>query len=114
MRTTRCVLRDGRAYLSAFPNGPERVQVASLLADALARQNQTAEEFALYAQLLKELATRAQGVPIGGEAAAAKNAEQSQRAPVARSPEYDRILQRYLSRLEEMKRFTGSAAGVPG
>ena len=143
-----CVLRDARAYLSAFPNGAERVQVALLLADALARGNRTAEEFALYDRLLKELARRAQGVPIGGELTeqsqpparrtgmlpmvrmvrpgsfgpsgsivirldamasvpiAGENAEQSQPGSKARSPEYDRILQRYLSRLEEMKRFT--------
>ncbi len=102
----QCVLRDGRAYLNAFPNGAERVQVAMLLADALARGNQMAEEFALYDGLLKELAGRAQGVPVGGKVTEqSQQAESSPAGPAARSPEYDRVLQRYITRLEELKQF---------
>jgi tetratricopeptide (TPR) repeat protein len=69
------VIREGRAYLTAFPAGGGRVSVAMQVSDALARGNRTAEEFALYEQLLRELSARASGVPIGANAASAAPAE---------------------------------------
>ncbi|HLK69450.1 MAG TPA: hypothetical protein VKU19_38730 [Bryobacteraceae bacterium] len=59
------VIRAAREYLAEFPNGGARVAVAMQAAGALARGNRTDEEFALYDQLLKELAAKASGVPIG-------------------------------------------------
>ncbi len=59
------VIRAAREYLAAFPDGGSRLSVAMLAADAMARGNRTTEEFALYAQLLRELAADAGGVPVG-------------------------------------------------
>ncbi len=85
------VIRAGRAYLRAFPRSANRLSVALEMADALARKNQVSEEFALYDQFLRELASQASGVPIGG--GIVKGEAQ------ARSPDYVRVLDRYLSRL---------------
>ena len=59
------VIRGGRDFLAAFPNVPQRTHVALLMADAFARKNQVADEFAIYDSLLKELAEKSGGVPLG-------------------------------------------------
>ena len=59
------VIRDGRQFLTSFPNDPEHEQVGLLLADAYARENRTQEEFALYDEELADLARRADNVPLG-------------------------------------------------
>lgn len=132
------VLSSGSNFLSAFPSAPQRNQVALLMADSYARGGNTKAEFALYDNLLQELARKADGVPLGehsdqrpaaqpvqsaegvnqedGEGDAGqpqqlgnrgtehqafsvqKAATQSQ-AGGARSPEYQRVLDRYISRL---------------
>jgi cellulose synthase operon protein C len=84
------VIRAGREYLAAFPGGAARVSVAMAVCDALARGNRTREEFALYDQMLRELAAKASRVPIGGVA--------------PRSSEYVLVLDKYLSRLAALKR----------
>jgi tetratricopeptide (TPR) repeat protein/Flp pilus assembly protein TadD len=113
------VIRGGREFLAAFPSAPQRTRVAFLMADAFARKNQVEEEFVLYDSLLKELAERAQGIPLGrsttatqpassqehGEATEGEEGER-QPAPAAngpRSPEYARVLDRYISRLVSRK-----------
>ena len=83
------VIQAGQTYLAAFPDGSHRFATAMTMADALARENRVAEEFALYERLLRDLAARAGGVPLG-------NAEVS--------PEYVQALDRYLSRLAALKR----------
>jgi Tfp pilus assembly protein PilF len=109
------VIRAGRDYLAAFPNAASRVPVAMQVADALARANRTTEEFALYDQLLKELAAKASGVPIGANLtpASAETDPDSQPVPDlpfgrprsapqptgARSEDYVQVLDKYLSRL---------------
>jgi tetratricopeptide (TPR) repeat protein len=106
------VIRQGRDFLSAFPSAPQRTAVALAMADAYARKTQPKEEFALYDALLKELAAKADGVPLGAAVEApAENdqaARQSTRQPdpanAARSPEYARVLDRYISRLVSMDR----------
>ena len=118
------VIRAGREYLAAFPAGTARVPVALTISDALARGNRTTEEFALYDQLLRELAARASGVPIGSNATLPEPpAEQPpefqplqpmvqrfgvpQRQPPAsgaRSTEYVQVLDKYLSRLAALNR----------
>jgi cellulose synthase operon protein C len=62
------VLRAGREYLTLFPSGAERISVAMQVADALARLRRDSEVFALYDQLLHELAAKALQVPIGSNA----------------------------------------------
>ena len=131
------VIRDGREFLSAFPKSSERVRVALLLADALARKDQVQEELAVYDTLLEELVARADRVPLGAGPGAADRGEiqeenvtpppgteqeeeesaapraavappqvRARRAPGggARSPEYARVLERYISRLVALKR----------
>lgn len=66
------VIRAGREYLAAFPAGAARVTVTMQMSDALARGNRTTEEFALYDQLLRELAAKASGVPIGSNSLSAQ------------------------------------------
>ncbi len=116
------VIRAGREFLTAFPKSSERTRVAIAMADAYARLNQSAQEFALYDDLLKELAAASGGVPIGnipGAPVRPPNArrntegqEQPEGAPPrpARSPEYARILDRYIARLVSLKRVRDALA----
>ena len=73
------VIRTGVKFLSDFPNASNRTAVALRMADAYARTNKSAQEFALYDTLLVELAKRADGVPLGAlpstKAAPAENQE---------------------------------------
>jgi len=142
------VIQGGRQFLTDFPNGPQRTNVALLMADAYARKADTKSEFAIYDSVLKELAAQAQNVPIGLSAAGldqynydsnASNeeseeggegerrrggrpeAESSQafwvdpNAPAAtssgpRSPEYSRVLERYLARLVQLNQIPSALA----
>jgi predicted Zn-dependent protease len=85
------IVTVGRAFLTAFPKAPERNTVALLVADAYARGDKVTEEFAIYDQLLRELAAKARGVPLGAGGS-------------ARSTEYAAVLDRYLARLAALKR----------
>ncbi len=78
------VVRVGRKFLAAYPKAVERRRVALAMADALARANRTAEEFAIYDLLLKEL-------PI----------EQA---------EYMAVFDRYVARLVSLGRLTDALA----
>ena len=62
------ILRAGRQFLDSFPKAPQRVHVAMLMANSFARKNMVKEELALYDQLLRELAARADHVPLGAGA----------------------------------------------
>lgn len=121
------VIREGTAFLAQFPSDARRVEVALAVADVYSRTNQTAKEFALYQSLLKELAARADGVPLGepgtaysksvaGEPeppAASMSTNQDdpnqpqpavEAASKARSAQYAQVLDRYLSRLVAMQK----------
>ena len=78
------VVRVGRKFLAAYPKAVARRRVALAMADALARANRTAEEFAIYDLLLKEL-------PI----------EQA---------EYMAVFDRYVARLVSLGRLTDALA----
>ncbi len=110
------VLRGGQEFLSDFPDAPSRTQVALLIAEAYARTNQTAQEFAAYDALLEELAKRAGGVPIGengaGQAPSYGNPGRYGGNPPgpARSPEYARVLDLYIARLLALKRIPDALA----
>jgi tetratricopeptide (TPR) repeat protein len=58
------VISAGKQYLTSFPSASGRLDVASLMADAYARQNDTADEFALYEAQLNELAAKTAGLPL--------------------------------------------------
>jgi predicted Zn-dependent protease len=59
------VIRLGRQFLSDFPAAPQRTHVALLMAGADARLGNTADEFAVYDGVLRELAEKARGMPLG-------------------------------------------------
>lgn len=105
------VIRMGAKFLADFPNASNRTAVALRVADAYARTNKTAEEFALYDTLLVELARRADSVPLGALPAVrpVRAAQQENQPPAApydalRSPDYARVLDRYVARLVSLKR----------
>ena len=62
------VIAAGKQYLASFPSASERLDVASLMADAYARQNNTADEFALYESELNELSAKTAGFPLTSSA----------------------------------------------
>jgi hypothetical protein len=105
------VIRTGVKFLGDFPNAPNRTAVALRVADAYARTNKATQEFALYDTLLVELAKRADGVPLGAlpPPKPAQNEQQENKAPAAqfdalRSPDYARVLDRYVARLVSLQR----------
>jgi hypothetical protein len=58
------VISAGKEFLATFPNAPERLDVAGQLADAYARVDDTASEFALYDAQLAELSAKTNGLPL--------------------------------------------------
>lgn len=66
---SEAVIAAGKEFLAAFPNAGQRTHVALLMADAYAREGRSQDEFAIYDGVLKELAARAQGVPLNNGAA---------------------------------------------
>ena len=60
------MIHEGTQILADFPHFDGRTRVALELADAYERTRQPDKEFALYQELLKELAAQADGVPLGG------------------------------------------------
>ena len=91
------VITAGRAYLTAFPKSSGRVHVSMALADALARNQRTQEELAVYQQMLTELSARFSGVPLGRYVGL---------APGPRSGEYVQVLDKYLARLSALRQPT--------
>ncbi|MGD0445622.1 MAG: hypothetical protein ABSA39_16940, partial [Edaphobacter sp.] len=63
-------IKAGRDFVATFPNAPQRIPVAMVVADAYARTGNTTAEFALYDQLLADLAHNSQGMPLTASAAA--------------------------------------------
>ena len=122
------VIQAAKAFLEEFPESWQRSRVALLMADAYARQEQVNLEFAVYESLLRELAEQADSVPIGtpeltgalqsspppGMTPAARRAwlrnqaryarSRGRRVSPARSPEYARVLDRYIARLVSLRR----------
>ena len=122
---TKAVIDNGRLFLTAFPAAPRRTEVALLMADGYARLNQTDNEFALYRQLLVDLAAKAGGKPIGATAVEAPPPAPNDAPPVedratrlvnqtaartaksdggVKSQDYVRVLDRYLARLVSLNR----------
>jgi len=119
------VIRAGVKFLADFPNAPNRTSVALRLAGADARTNQTPLEFAIYDSVLAELGKQSGGVPLGAfpqtgapvqpgteaqprsESTPRPNGDQD---GAVRSPEYARVLDRYVARLVSMKRVPDALA----
>ena len=98
------VIRAGRAFLLEFPQAEERSAVALQMADAYARTEQTNAEFAIYDDLLKELAMKAEGMPLGEVAPVSAQSEDKPVNTQPRSSQYAQVLDRYISRLVALKR----------
>ena len=105
------VIREARAFLAAFPAAAQRTRVSLLMAEAHARKNQAREEFAAYDGLLKELASGANGLPLGSATGAAtapqdgtpRRRGRAARVAAAQFPQYALVLDRYIARLVLMK-----------
>ncbi len=80
----QATIAAGNAFLDAFPTAPERVPVAIIVADGYARINNPTAEFALYNELLSELARSAQGQPLTASATSNRISTQQ---PVPQSEE---------------------------
>lgn len=106
------VIRDGTKFLTDFPASAARTEVALEVADAYARKGQTRDEFAMYDRLLQELAARAGQVPLGPgiPATAQPQPPTPQTPPPARSPDYARVLDRYIARLVSSNRVRDALA----
>ena len=104
-------------WLAHNSNSPNFVNTALLLSDAYAATNRTAEEFALYDRLLAVESAKSDHVPLGPgtmqkniarqvhlEPNDSANEPAVAPTPLARSPEYARVLDRYISRLTENHR----------
>ena len=84
-------------YLARHPHARGYVELSLMLGDVYARKHREADEFALYDALLRDLAARAQHVPLGN-------------AKPGRSGDYSRVLDRYLSRLTEEHKLRDAVA----
>ena len=108
------VIRAGQRFLVDFGSDSGRTRVAMWMAEAYARKGQTGQEFAIYDAQLKELAARVGGIPLGKGVGVppvrqnppnqASEQEQPVKPTQARSPEYARVLDRYIARLVSLKR----------
>ncbi|HEY6969896.1 MAG TPA: tetratricopeptide repeat protein [Candidatus Angelobacter sp.] len=75
-RKDDAVIRFGREFLQNFPHAEQRARVALLMADIYAARDESKEEFELYEALLKELASKAEGVPLGENVAGTGQTQQ--------------------------------------
>jgi Flp pilus assembly protein TadD len=103
------VIDRGRRFLATFPTASERPAVMLAMADAFARKEQSTEELAIYDRLLQELAARADRVPLGASVVPPEDARVA-RGRGARSQEYARVLDRYISRLVSRKQLPEALA----
>ncbi len=92
------------AWLGQNPNSPDYVSTAVLLADAYAQTGRTTEEFALYDKLLADLGEKSEHMPLGEAVIRDQQQPDGGNAPIARSPEYALVLDRYISRLTQLNR----------
>ena len=135
----QATIAAGKAFLAAFPAATERAPVAIIVADGYARTNNPAAEFALYDELLSELARNAQGQPLTssatsnristqatdpqseeqpGTSGAASSSKPDLELTATRNPvvmpadnlTYSQVLERYLGRLTTTKRLPEALA----
>lgn len=77
----QAVIREGTGILAQFPQYDGRVTVALELAGAYEHTRQADKEFALYQNLLKDLAAQADGVPLGAGGALYSKSVNGRAAP---------------------------------
>jgi hypothetical protein len=119
---TDAVIRAGQQFLTAYPKAVQRTDVAMALADSYASKGDSSSEFAVYNQMLRELAAAAGGVPLGEQALPANyprnrdvenpfdQAQPEQPQSGANSPNYARVLDRYIARLVSLNRVVDALA----
>ena len=100
------LLRNVPGWLTRNGNANQYVQTALLLAEADARTARIPDELSLYDGLLRTLADKSGHVPIG-ETARSSNPRQ---VVAARSPDYARVLDRYVARLVDLHRTSDALA----
>lgn len=86
----------GRRFLTEFPASREYTNVALAVAEAHARLGAQDAEFATYQALLDKLANASERMPLANPRPAVR---QGGAAPAPRSPDYARVLDRYVARL---------------
>ncbi len=96
------VLTRGRLFLNSFPDSPQRVVISLLMASSYAAKKDTPAEFGIYENLLKELSTKAGNRPLGTVA------DGKPQSP--RSPDYVRVLGRYVGRFVALNRLPDALA----
>ncbi len=99
---TDALIRLVPAWLNRNSDSAEYVNTALALGDAYAAAKRASDEFALYDKLLATLAAKSDRVPLG-PTFTGKN-------PQARSADYSRVLDRYISRLTAARRLTDAVA----
>ncbi|SEG70288.1 hypothetical protein SAMN05421819_4425 [Bryocella elongata] len=134
------VIREGTAFLDAFPKADDRVRVAFALADVYARQKNSTAEFALYDRLLSELSQQAGARPLTSASPrfssgprvqfnpSEQDAPATPKSKAERSSafelnvsdpqlptneaasEYSQVLERYLARLTELRQLPQALA----
>jgi len=65
------VIRLGSEFLQSFPRAEQRTRIALLMADIYEANGKTKAEYEIFDSLLKELAQKADGVPLGEDIAGA-------------------------------------------
>ena len=98
------ILRLTPPWLAAHKNSSEYTKVSLLLAETYAAGGKVNQELAIYDVLLQKLADASGHRPIGEISENAKPA-------AARSPEYAKVLDLYISRLTQLHRLT-DAVGI--
>lgn len=98
------VIDRGQLFLSQFAEADERSEIQFLVAEAHARRGETDQEFAAYERMLRELSARFDQVPLGPSVVADPSPNYYGAAGAPRSPDYARVLDRYVSRLVELGR----------
>ncbi len=104
------VIRFVPNWLSRNSESSVYVNSALLLADAYSHVHRTADEFALYDKLLAELAAKSDHLPLGPDSVISGQQGNRGSSPQARSAEYSRVLDRYLSRLTQSNRVPDAIA----
>lgn len=97
------IIRAVPAWLNRNRNEPAYVSTALLLADAYQSKKDPKAELTIYDRLLTELADRSGHMPIG-QGGVITDASQTAAPNNSRSPDYSRVLDRYISRLVQLNR----------
>ncbi|MGA8028051.1 MAG: hypothetical protein WB992_12985 [Bryobacteraceae bacterium] len=97
------IIRLVPAWLNHNRNASDYVYTALLLADAYQWKQDTQAELAIYDRVLTELADKSGRMPIG-PGGVISDAAQAPAANNSRSPDYSRVLDRYISRLVQLNR----------